>query len=220
MHSYVIHFMLVLLTTFAEIKPVPLIAEQYLKYLTSDNVFDALYPVHLQHLSALHWSPLAAAVIAARFLAPDDNASVIDIGAGAGKFCIAGAMATGGRFTGIEQKKNLVAVANKIISQLAIPNTEIMHGNFIDFDISGYNAVYFFNSFYENLAIGTSAAATQDEQHLLYEHYTTHLLTQLAAMPAGTRLATYWLNAGEVPGCYRLIESHCSGRLKLWVRQG
>src|ERR1043165_3820474 len=77
-------------------------------YFVSDEVFDSLYPVYVRELSEIHWTPLDVIKVAARFLAPNENARVIDIGAGVGKFCIAGSHYTKGSFIGIEQRKNFV----------------------------------------------------------------------------------------------------------------
>ena len=80
--------------------------EQKKQYFSSDAAFDSLYPIHIQKLSAIHWTPLSVAVTAARFLAPTKKAHVMDIGAGVGKFCVVGSIFTKGSFTGIEQRKN------------------------------------------------------------------------------------------------------------------
>jgi len=67
-----------------------------------DAVFDQLYPDHVRRLSAVHWTPIAAALRAAELLAPRCDARVLDIGAGAGKLCCVGAAAYAGSWHGID----------------------------------------------------------------------------------------------------------------------
>ena len=58
------------------------------KRLFSDDAeFDWLYPKHFQLLSLKHFTPLFIARKAAEFLSLP-NTSVLDIGIGAGKFCL------------------------------------------------------------------------------------------------------------------------------------
>lgn len=188
-------------------------------YFVSDAVFDSLYPIYVRELSEIHWTPLNVIKVAAKFLAPDENAKVIDIGAGVGKFCVAGCQYTKGSFTGIEQRKNFVIVGNKIISELKTYRATLIHGNFIDFDLSGYTGIYFFNSFHENIVPSDSLDHKIERSPELYTTYTLHLLKQLNAMPVGTRLATYWLDLTEIPACYKLCWSQFDNLLKLWVKE-
>ena len=59
--------------------------------LQRDLQFNQLYPVEVRSLSAKHWTPLQVAYKASNFLAADKNTTVLDIGSGAGKFCLAAA---------------------------------------------------------------------------------------------------------------------------------
>lgn len=188
-------------------------------HFLSDAVFDVLFPVYIRRLSGLHWTPLNVAYMAAQFLAPDRNARVIDIGAGVGKFCIAGKHFTDGAFTGIEQRKNFVLVGNKVVKQLGLFNVELIHGNFTELDLSQFTGIYFFNSFHENLVFEDALDKKVELSSELYTYYNHFLKDQLLRMPVGTRLATYWLSINEVPGCYKLVESQFNNLLKLWVKE-
>jgi hypothetical protein len=187
-------------------------------YFESDNDFDALYPLYIQELSGVHWTPLAVARTAAQFLADVPGAKVLDIGAGVGKFCIAAGLCTNGMFTGIEQRKNFVKAGNKLIKRMALTNVSLIHGNFTELDLYGYRGIYFFNSFHENLVIADSLDEKIERSPELYAYYTAYLFAHLALMPQGTRLATYWLTTNEVPGNYRLQNSCFDEKLKLWVK--
>ncbi len=187
-------------------------------YFHSDAVFDNLFPVHIQKLSAIHWTPLNVAITAARFLTAGGNAKIIDIGAGVGKFCIAGSFFTNGYFTGVEQRKNFVTIGNKVIKQFGLNKAELIHGNFTETDMAPYNGIYFYNSFHENIVHADSLDEQVDRSSELYNLYTQHLLAQLNKMPIGTRLATYWLSITEIPACYKMHESHYNNLLKLWIK--
>ena len=188
------------------------------KYLSSDDLFDSLFPINIQQLSEQHWTPLEVARIAAQFLGPDAEAKVIDIGAGAGKFCIAGCYFSTATFTGIEQRKNFVQAGNKVAAQLGLEKMKLIHGNFMDIDISAYTGIYFYNSFHENIIPAHSLDDKVERSEELFDLYTEALHTKLKGMPAGTRLATYWLSMSEVPTGYKLHEAHFNNRLKLWIK--
>ena len=185
----------------------------------SDEVFDALYPIYISSLSAIHWTPMEVAAKAAVFLAPDANARVIDIGSGVGKFCIAGAHFAPGHFTGIEQRANFVKAGNKVARQLGMERVSLQHGNFMDMDLGVYTGIYFYNSFHENIVHDDALDQKVDLSSELYEQYTDHLLRQLNQMPVGTRLATYWLSIPEIPACYREQGSYFGDLLKLWIKE-
>lgn len=63
-----------------------------------DSTFNELYPNHIKELANRHWTPIAVARMAAEYLAEEANSKILDIGAGAGKFCLVGAAATNGMF--------------------------------------------------------------------------------------------------------------------------
>ncbi len=187
---------------------------------SSDAAFDALFPIYIHELSPLHFTALHVAQIASAFLAPDENARVIDIGAGIGKFCIAGSHFTKGHFTGIEQRQHFVRIGNKVIKRLGLDRVELLHCNFTDFNLQGYTGIYFYNSFHENLVFSDVLDKKEEFSTELYELYTAHFLKQLNAMHIGTRLATYWLDMTEIPGSYQLVETHFGDKLKLWMKVG
>jgi hypothetical protein len=187
-------------------------------HFVSDEAFDSMYPVYVRELSEIHWTPLSVIEVAARFLGTDEDARIIDIGAGAGKFCIAGSHYAPGYYTGIEQRKNFVRVGNKLIKQLGCERAELIHGNFIDISLAQYTGIYFFNSFHENIVISDSLDEKIERTTELYELYNKHFLEQLNAMPVGTRLVTFWLALSEIPGTYRMEASHFDGLLKLWIK--
>ena len=188
-------------------------------YFFSDAAFDSLFPIHIQKLSAIHWTPVNVAITAARFLNANGNAKILDIGAGVGKFCITGSFFTNGHFTGVEQRRNFVTIGNKMIKQFGLNKVELIHGNFTEIDMSLFNGIYFYNSFHENIVLADSLDEQVERSSELYNTYTAHLLARLNQMPVGTRLATDWLSITEIPACYRLYETHYNKLLKLWIKE-
>src|SRR6478752_2434182 len=95
----------------------------------TDKDFDLIYPRSIRRMAEQHFTPLHVAKKAAAFLAPGTGVKVLDIGSGAGKFCLAGAVITKGSFVGIEQRVDLVNVANSIASRCGISNAHFIHAN-------------------------------------------------------------------------------------------
>src|ERR1019366_2689686 len=130
----------------------PLLAQKksYIdKCFEDDDEFHSLYPQHIQKLAVLHWTPLKVAKNAAEFLVPADCVKVLDIGSGAGKFCLAAShYQPNGLFYGIEQRKNLIDCAVKAEYNLGLNNLTFLHGNFTQLDFTQFDHFYFYNSFY------------------------------------------------------------------------
>jgi len=189
------------------------------RWFSSDEQFNYLYPVPVRQLAAKHWTPLHITWSIAQYLAPGDNTRVLDIGSGVGKFCLAAAwcMPTA-FFTGVEQRKDLVAHADSAQAILKLENVEFIHKNFTRLDFDRYDHFYFYNSFYENLVdtekIDDSIAYSPE----LYDYYNRYLYKKLDGRPAGTRLVTYHSLEAEIPPTYHLVECQVNDLLKFWIK--
>src|SRR5258708_7840111 len=95
--------------------------------LSSDGAFDAVYDDGIRALSEQHWTPVAVAERAARLLALAGARRILDVGAGAGKFCIVGALCTGAEFVGVERREGLVRVARRAASDLRASRATFVH---------------------------------------------------------------------------------------------
>src|SRR5690606_3892441 len=115
-----------------------------------DDDINAIYPEKIRRLARQHWTPVGVAKRAAEFLADTPGARVLDIGSGAGKFCLVGATYTRGHFTGVEQRGKLAALSNRLAETYNIHNVNFIHQNIMSISFSDYNAFYFYNSFHEN----------------------------------------------------------------------
>jgi SAM-dependent methyltransferase len=194
-----------------------------------DEKFDLIYPRQIRELSSTFWTPVAVAAEAAKLLvtAPACSAvgsakprtRVLDIGCGPGKFCLVAASLTDGRFTGVEQRSDLVAAARQAASDLGLAEVEFIHGNVMDIDFAEYDAFYLFNPFEENMFNGHKIDRAVPLSPELFRRYTNHVSMQLGARPIGTRVVTYMGYADDIPACYYCEEALFGDDLKLWIKQ-
>ncbi|MFN2475569.1 MAG: class I SAM-dependent methyltransferase [Chthoniobacterales bacterium] len=183
-----------------------------------DEKFDLIYPPKIRKLSAVFWTPVRIAAEAARMLTVAQRARVLDIGCGAGKFCLLGASLTEAQFTGVEQRADLVEVARQAAAQLQLPGVEFRHANIIDVPFDDFDAFYIFNPFEENMLVGHKIDSAVPLSPELFKACTSHVADQLAARPLGTRVVTYMGYADEIPACYTCESALFGDDLKLWVK--
>lgn len=184
----------------------------------SDEAFDALYPRRIQRISGIHFTPVEVVKVAAAFLVNKPGTRVLDIGAGAGKFCLIGAACTTGFFTGVEQRLYLCQQAALLSSTHGLINTRFIHANILDVDFLEFDAVYLFNPFSENVFLNGAMDTEVLLDRSLYASYNQHTKTQLAKMPTGTRLVTYFSFGDEIPEGYKVQSKDFDGKLKLWEK--
>jgi SAM-dependent methyltransferase len=189
------------------------------KWFIDDDKFHNLYPFHIQKLADKHWTPLKVAKYAAEFLVPEDGAKVLDIGSGAGKFCLAAShYKPNGLFYGIEQRKDLLDCAVEAEYKLDLNNLSFIHGNFTQIDFKQFDHFYFYNSFYENIE-GTAKIDHKIQYSVsLYNYYNSYLFNQLEKMPVGTRVATYHTWENQMPPEYYILKTQFDKLLKFWIK--
>jgi SAM-dependent methyltransferase len=188
-------------------------------WLSSDENFDALYPLHIQRLARRYWTPLRITKAIVDFLTPGNKEHVLDIGSGVGKFCLAAACyKPSAFFEGIEQRAALVEIAKQAQVRLQISNVNFFHGDFTNVNFDDYDHFYFFNSFYENLSDEYKIDDNIELSGELYNYYTHCLYKKLFEMPRGTRVVTYHSLEDELPLSYRTVESKFNNRLKFWIK--
>jgi SAM-dependent methyltransferase len=184
-----------------------------------DEKFDLIYPRQIRELSSVFWTPVAVAAGAAKMLVTAPGTCVLDIGSGAGKFCLVGASLTDGRFTGVEQRSDLVAAARQAAIDLGLSNVEFIHGNVIDVAFADYDAFYLFNPFEENMLYGHKIDRAVPFAPGLFKRDTSHVAVQLGARPVGTGVVTYAGYADDIPACYYCESALFGDDLKLWIKQ-
>jgi SAM-dependent methyltransferase len=170
-----------------------------------DHVFDEHFPTAVRRLSAVHWTPVAVARRAAQLLVESAATTVLDVGAGVGKFCIIGARTTPGRFVGVERHGLFAKVARNVVRRRRVPRVEIVRGEALALDWRRFDAIYLFNPFDD--PVPNEPAIRAAEKKLL-------------ELRPGARVVTYHGFGGVMPSGFRRVVSEPSGtdRLELFVR--
>ena len=117
----------------------------------SEDSFSKELPKYIQLRSRRFLTPIHVAQTAAKWLTEDGNKRILDIGAGVGKFCIAGAHCSNSFFFGIEYRKSLARIANDLILKYQLDNAFVQYGNIVEIDFRNFDAFYLYNPFFENL---------------------------------------------------------------------
>lgn len=194
-------------------------SSQQKNWFSSDHQFNNLYPASIQILSKLHWTPLEIAGKVANFLARGNNESILDIGSGVGKFCLAAAYQhPGDLFYGIEQRQSLITHAECAKTILQMNNVFFLHGNFTQLDFRRFDHFYFYNSFYENLPGTDKIDDHIDYSEALYTYYKQYLYQQLKRKPKGTRLSTLCAWEHDIPPEYHIVGTEMDEQLKFWIK--
>lgn len=188
----------------------------------SDASFDAFLPDDLRCVSARFWTPLLVAMRLARWLAPLGVQHIVDIGSGAGKLCVAAALAGNARFTGIEHRGRLVRAATALAATFGVSDrVRFLHCAVAEETLPSADAYYLFNPFGENLYGGDDHL--DDDVELSAMRYArdvaaTNQLLEGAAV--GTILVTYNGYGGTVPVSYRetRLNRHLPEVLRMWQK--
>jgi SAM-dependent methyltransferase len=161
------------------------------------------------------------AVCAAEMLVTGPGTKVLDVGCGPGKFCLIGAALQDVRFTGVDQRHNLVMEGEAIAKGADISNVGFIHGNMMDLDWSDYNAFYMYNPFLENVCMPARIDETVPLKPEYFYRYVEIVQQKLMDLPLGTRVVTYHGFGGEMPYGYRMAASKEIGSdsLQCWIKE-
>ena len=188
----------------------------------ADDAFDALLPDDVRAAAGRFWTPLAVARRAAELLNELGARQVLDVGSGCGKFCIAAAAAASQiEFTGVEQRSRLVDVAASVAAQLGLPNARFRHGDATVAALQGFDAVYLFNPFAEN--VFSAEERFDDTIDLSDARLVADLLRlewALARAPVGMLAVTYHGFGGRIPDSFDVLYAERAGtdRLRIFAK--
>ncbi|HKP63005.1 MAG TPA: hypothetical protein VJV78_39990 [Polyangiales bacterium] len=190
-------------------------------WTVGDSQFDRIYPRPIQVVSSRFWTPVVVSLTAAAWLREAEHHSVLDVGAGAGKFCIVTNLASGCVAHGVEQRPQLVEAAS---AAAAIYGAEVnvVLGTIQSIDPAAFSAFYFYNPFGENHH--TESERLDDAVELSPERCARDLACVegwLDAAAAGTCVLTYHGFGGRIPDTYDLVRTRSSkaGSLHMWIKQ-
>jgi len=188
----------------------------------SDRLFDRFMAREARSASVHYWTSLAAAVRAGEWLDEVGAHTVLDIGSGAGKFCVAAALASKVRFVGIEHRARLVTAARELARQFEVEaRVAFIHGALEAVARVEADVYYLYNPFGENLFEPSHQLDADvelgDVRYLRDVAFTEQLLQEAAE---GTYVITYSGFGGLVPRSYREIRVDwtLSSILRMWKK--
>jgi len=173
----------------------------------------------MRKLSATHWTPVAVARKAADFLVTCPTTKVLDLGSGAGKFCVVAAMNTQAMITGVEQRENLIHISEKLASHFNVENVKFIHTDLKNIIFENFDAFYFFNSFEEKVNLQDKIDSDNSFEQVEFTRYNNFLLQELDKVSIGTRVVTYCGQGDVIPDSYILLRSDNKGKLLFWEKR-
>jgi len=189
----------------------------------SDRAFDRFLPYRWRLASGQHWTPLVVALKVARWLDALAVKTVVDIGSGAGKFCVAAALASHCDFTGIEQRPRLVEAAGGLARTFGVQDrARFVQGILEQCSLPEADAYYLYNPFGENLfgpdgldgRLGDDVELSEER----YERDVAFMEAFLERARVGTYIIKYNGFGGRMPPTYDLIrvDRGMSNVLSVW----
>ena len=190
-------------------------------FLSSDLEFDTIYDERTRELSTQHWTPIQVAARAATLLTQLGATRILDIGSGAGKFCIVGALSTGAHFLGVERRQHLVQIASDVASRLGAARATFVQADVATFSFDGFDGVYLYNPFYEQISrLIQPIDATLERSEDAYWHFVERTTEKLAAMAAPVAVVTFNGFGGTMPHGFTYLGDEPAGndRLEMWLK--
>mgnify|MGYP003873670919 CR=1 FL=1 len=188
-----------------------------------DHSFDQFLRDDLRDVSAMYWTPLAVIARAAEWLDDVDAKTVLDIGSGAGKFCVGSALASRARFVGLEHRASLVGAARKLARLFDVEERVMFVHAALDHDlVVEADALYLHNPFGENLFPASeqldSNVELSDARYLRDVASVEHRLHNAAP---GTHLLSYGGFGGAIPNSYQevRVDSTLPSVLRMWQKR-
>jgi SAM-dependent methyltransferase len=187
-----------------------------------DAAFDDLLPESARKRSRQHWTPLAVARRAATLFRAHGVRSVLDVGCGPGKFCLAAAAAEETlEFQGIERRPALVNTANELAAKLDCTNARFACGDAFELDWPRFEGLYFFNPFGEDISLERGASDRRVGRSVAdFLSALRAFSSAFAALRPGTIVITYHGLGMPIPSSYQLVKCEPAGTdvLRVWRR--
>ena len=183
-----------------------------------DQSWDTRYPSDLQQAAEFHFAPLSIVEHAAAWLADTEAASILDIGAGAGKFCVRAAeLHPHAQWVGVELRARLVREAQRWIDAMGLDNCQVYQGEATESSLAGFTGVFIYNPFYEATDPKLALDAELVGGHDSYAERCVALRQNLSHVPRGFRLVSYFCYGPELPDTLQRVWEAADGKLIGWV---
>ncbi len=188
--------------------------------LIDDVTFDEIYSPKARCLSPYHWTPVAVAAAAAKLLVRDEQAQVLDVGSGVGKFCLVGAAVTPGTFHGVERRADLADEARRVLFKEVVGRVHFVVGDALEIDWSAFDGIYLFNPFYEYVEPMRRIDGSLRIDWSLHASCVAATSAKLQMTRPGTRVVTYHGFGGAMPLEFKpYFSMRCGGDfLRAWVK--
>jgi len=189
--------------------------------LSSDVEFDRAYDKQIRELSQQHWTPVRVAARVADLLTRAGATRILDVGSGAGKFCIVGALSTDAEFVGVERRGYLVDIAKQTALRFGADRATFVHASADNFSFEGFDGVYLYNPFYEQISrFLVQIDSGIERSPLMYRHFVRSTMNKLAAMAPPVAVVTFNGFGGLMPPEYDFRGDEPAGndQLELWVK--
>lgn len=189
----------------------------------ADALFDGLLPPALRAVSDDYWTPAPVVRQVAAWLREEGVGSIVDVGSGAGKFCVGLALLTELRVIGLEQRPSLVTVARDLAARFGVrEQATFIEGAFGAVPTPAADAYYLFNPFNEYTIDGPEAA--RDDITFTRETWRRDVeaMTRfLAGLPVGAVVVTYNGFGRYPPRTFEQTRVDLSfrGPLRLWTKR-
>jgi SAM-dependent methyltransferase len=190
--------------------------------LLTDAFFDRLFSPKIRALSGRHWTSCEIALRAAGLLVEKESDRILDIGSGAGKFCVLGALSTKAHFVGMEIRAPLIQAAIRLREEFDLEKRiDFIEGDATALDWSGFTGFYMFNPFYEHIASSVRMEPALEFGMTRFEQYVRGVQKRLREAKIGTKVAIFHGFGGGIPQGYRRVlrEEAASDFLDLWVKK-
>jgi hypothetical protein len=188
----------------------------------SDRSFDCWLPFEQRKVSHTYWTPLSVCTRASQWLHRLGVRSVVDIGAGAGKFCVATALMCDCEFLGLEQRPQLVEVAGELARRFGVDHrVHFVEAKFGRDPLPKAEAYYIFNPFRENLEAPERWLDDSVPLHRArYLHEIARMVEFLDAAPSGTIIIEYGGFGGRMPEGYEVqyVDREQACLLRCWKK--
>ncbi len=184
-----------------------------------DELFDRLFPARWREPSEVHWTSTEIVRRIIELVRPRLGERVLDVGSGAGKFCLVGALLSPARFTGAERRWPLVEVARSAARSLGADGARFILQDAFAMPWDGFDILYLFNPFEEHLM---AASGRIDNgvpfSPAAYVEAVAEVTRRLEGLKVGTRVVLYWGFGGSVPPSFELLhrELDGDGALEVW----